>query len=263
MAHVDDPFAMSNVLSTIGMLALIINSFVVVRFGFRRIMLMSGLVGCAFLQLIIAVVYDKDPGSKVTGKVLVALSCLYMMSYNVSVLNLPTFTCALLTPVSSQGMIAPYAWLSGGEIPSQRLRSYTFGFAAAVGFFFAWLTTFTAPYFINPSSLDWGPRYGYIWFPSALIGAVWVFFFLPELKGRTLEEIDEMVCCHPQPPCTSFYSRLLLFGSIPCVANDFPQFQAKLPARAFKSYKCVGLAAPAGDTKKSLEMEAHEMEKVA
>ena len=90
-------------------------------------------------------------------------------------------------------MIAAYAWLAGGEIPSQPLRSYTFGLAAAVGFLGAWITTFTAPYFINPESLNWGPRYGYIWFPSCVIGALWVFFFLPETKGRTLEEIDQMV----------------------------------------------------------------------
>lgn len=90
-------------------------------------------------------------------------------------------------------MIAAYSWLVAGEIPSQRLRSHTFGIAAAVGFLGAWLITFTAPYFINPMALNWGPRYGYIWFPSCIITAVWVFFFLPETKGRTLEEIDVMV----------------------------------------------------------------------
>src|SRR5688572_10183044 len=90
-------------------------------------------------------------------------------------------------------MIAPYSWLVAGEITSQRLRSYTFGFAAAAGFLGAWLITFTAPYFINPSALNWGPRYGYIWFPSCMISAAWVYFFLPEVKGRTLEEIDVMV----------------------------------------------------------------------
>lgn len=57
-------------------------------------------------------------------------------------------------------MIAAYSWLAGGEIPSQRLRSYTFGVASAVAFAAAWLTTFTAPYFINPESLNWGPEYG-------------------------------------------------------------------------------------------------------
>jgi SP family sugar:H+ symporter-like MFS transporter len=95
--------------------------------------------------------------------------------------------------MNRQGFIAPYAWLAGGEIPSQRLRSHTFGFAASMGFLGAWLTTFTAPYFINPDSLNWGPKYGYIWFPSCTIAAVWVFFYLPETQNRTLEEIDEMV----------------------------------------------------------------------
>lgn len=93
-------------------------------------------------------------------------------------------------------MIASYSWLVAGEIPSQRLRSYTFGVAASAGFLGAWLITFTAPYFINPSSLNWGPRYGYIWFPSCIVSAIWVFFFLPEVKGRTLEEIDVMVSAH-------------------------------------------------------------------
>lgn len=191
MAKVSNPFGMSNVLSCIGILAIIANSLIIVRFGRRRVLLMTGLLLCGFLQLIIAIVYTKKPGKKSTGAVIVALSCIYMFSYN--------------------GMIATYAWLAGGEIPTQRLRSHTFGIAAAVGFAGAWLTTFTAPYFINPASLDWGPRYGYIWFPSCLIAATWVFFFLPEVKNRTLEEIDEM-------------------------------FEARLPARKFRTYQCVGVA---------------------
>lgn len=189
MANVEDPFAMSNVLSVMGILAILFNSLIVVKFGRRRVILMAGLAICGIFQIIIAVVYDKLGRTKTTGNVLVALTCLYMMSYN--------------------GMISSYAWLAGGEIPSQRLRSYTFGLAAAVGFFGAWLTTFTAPYFINPASLNWGPKYGYIWFPSCFIGVAWVWFFLPETKGRTLEEIDEM-------------------------------FENRLPARGFRKYVCIG-----------------------
>jgi SP family sugar:H+ symporter-like MFS transporter len=124
------------------------------------------------------------------------------------------------------GMIAAYAWLSGGEIPSQRLRSYTFGIASAVAFAGAWLATFTAPYFINPDALNWGPEYGtypyhltfmcesnarkgWIWGPSCFLTAIWVYFYLPEIKNRTLEEIDEM-------------------------------FEARLKARQFRKYVCVG-----------------------
>jgi hypothetical protein len=190
IAKVSDPFAMTNVLSCIGILAIIANSLIIVKYGRRRVLLITGLLLCGILQLIIAIAYNKRPGTKQTGRVIVALSCLYMFSYN--------------------GMISTYAWLAGGEIPTQRLRSHTFGLAAAVGFFFAWLTTFTAPYFINAAALNWGPRYGFIWFPSCVIAATWVFFFLPEVKNRTLEEIDEM-------------------------------FEQRLPARKFKTYKCVGV----------------------
>lgn len=203
MAKVSDPFAMSNVLSCIGILAILANSLIIVKFGRRRVLLMTGLVLCGILQLIVAVVYDKQPGTKRTGRIIVAFSCLYMFCYN--------------------GMIATYAWLAGGEIPSQRLRSHTFGLAAAVGFAGAWLTTFTAPYFINPASLGWGPRYGFIWFPSCVIAATWVFFFLPEVKNRTLEEIDEM-------------------------------FNEGLAARKFRTYVCVGVA-PDANARKSLEKD--------
>ncbi|EMD59153.1 hypothetical protein GGP41_009041 [Bipolaris sorokiniana] len=191
MAKVTDPFAMSNVLSAISIIAFIANSLIVVRYGNRRVLLMAGLLICGMLQLIIAVVYHKAPNAKATGKVTVGLTAIYMFSYN--------------------GMISTYAWLSGGELPTQRLRSHTFGLAASAGFVGAWLTTFTAPYFINPAAMNWGPRYGFIWAPSCAIAATWVFFFLPEVKNRTLEEIDEM-------------------------------FEARLSARQFSKYKCVGIA---------------------
>lgn len=50
---------------------------------------------------------------------------------------------------------------------------------------------------------------GFIWGPSCLITVVWIYFFLPEIKNRTLEEVDEM-------------------------------FEAKLPARKFRKYVCTG-----------------------
>jgi len=210
MAGVQNAFGMTCVLSAVGITAIIFNSLIVVRYGRRRVLLMCGFMGCGILQLIIAIVYSKHPGTSKTGMVIVALSCLYMFCYNVSreFVHRKSLKSSL-TNVPNQGMISTYAWVSGGELPSQRLRSYTFGLAAASGFFFAWLTTFTAPYFINPDSLDWGPRYGYIWAPSCAIAFLWVFFFLPEVKGRTLEEIDEM-------------------------------FETKMSARKFRKFVCAG-----------------------
>lgn len=37
-----------------------------------------------------------------------------------------------------------------------------------------------------------GGKYGYIWVGTSVIALVWYYFFIPELKGRSLEEIDEL-----------------------------------------------------------------------
>ena len=188
MANVGSPFENSCILVAIGVVAIIIDLFIMAPFGRRRIFLTAGLIFCAFCQLIIAAVYTVAPGTPQTGRVIVAFSVLYIFVYN--------------------GAICPFSWLAGGELPSQRLRSYTFGLSASIGFLGAWLATFTAPYFINPSALNWGPKYGYIWFPSGLLAAAFVFFYLPEAKDRTLEELDEM-------------------------------FEARVPARKFRGYQCI------------------------
>ncbi|KAF2195037.1 MFS general substrate transporter [Zopfia rhizophila CBS 207.26] len=77
-------------------------------------------------------------------------------------------------------MIAPNGWLCGGELPSQQLRAYTVGLVTAIGFFIA-----------------------------CVITLVWIYFYLPEAKGRTFEEINEM-------------------------------FEARVPARKFRKYRCTG-----------------------
>ncbi|KAI1367156.1 general substrate transporter [Xylaria arbuscula] len=189
MANVGNAFENSCILTGTGVAALLFNALVITKYGRRRVMMMSGFVVCGLSQLIMAIVYTIEPGTQKTGKVIVGLSVIYIVAYN--------------------ALISTYAWLSGGELASQRLRSHTFGLATAIGFFGAWLTTFTAPYFINPTRLGWGPKYGYIWTGSCAIAGAWVWMYLPEVKGRTLEQIDEM-------------------------------FEAGVPARKFRKYQCTG-----------------------
>ena len=52
-----------------------------------------------------------------------------------------------------------------------------------------------------------GPKYTYIWAGSNFLCVIWFYLFMPETKGRSLEELDEI-------------------------------FEAKIAARKFTSYKC-------------------------
>ncbi|KAK7711540.1 hypothetical protein SLS63_012679 [Diaporthe eres] len=191
MANIGNSFENSCILTAVGVFAIILNSAVVTHIGRRRVFLTVGLFICGLSQLLTAIIYTIQPGTQSTGKGIVALAIIYIFGYN-------------------------------------RLRSYTFGLATAVGFFAAWLATFTAPYFINPESLNWGPKYGYIWTPSCWLAAAWVFFFLPEVKDRSLEEIDEM-------------------------------FEARLPARKFRQYVSVGRAGREAEKKEAEVVHAEEV----
>lgn len=74
---------MSNVLSAIGLLGLITSSLFVVRYGRRRVLLTNGIFICGCIQLVMAVTYDKDPGTVTTGRVLVAMASTYFFFFNV------------------------------------------------------------------------------------------------------------------------------------------------------------------------------------
>ena len=139
MAGVQNPFQMSVIKSCVGIIGCGISLYMV-RIVPRRIILMTGGLLQGLFQLACAIAYQVEPGTRQAGNILIAFSILYNFVY-----------CAT---------IAPYSWVVAGEIPSQRLRGYTFGIAAGLGFVGAWLITFTAPYFINPNSLNWGPKAG-------------------------------------------------------------------------------------------------------
>lgn len=51
----------------------------------------------------------------------------------------------------------------------------------------------TGQYFLNPDALGWNAKFAYLWAPGCVLGAIWVYFYVPEVKDRRLEEIDEMV----------------------------------------------------------------------
>jgi SP family general alpha glucoside:H+ symporter-like MFS transporter len=46
-------------------------------------------------------------------------------------------------------------------------------------------------YQLNPTALNWGGYTGLFWAGTAFLVAVWVYFRLPECKGRTYRELGE------------------------------------------------------------------------
>lgn len=95
------------------------------------------------------------------------------------------------------------------EVSTTQLREKTIALATFTGFVVSLLITYINPFVQNePGHL--GPKVGMIYGSISLLAIVFVFFAVPEMKGRSLEELDEL-------------------------------FHARVPAWKASSYVCTGV----------------------
>jgi hypothetical protein len=86
-----------------------------------------------------------------------------------------------------------------GETSSTALRARTTAFATATQALFGIAMNFAIPYMVNPDQGNMRGKVGFVFGALALIGAVGSFIYVPELKGRTFNEIDTMFFNHVKP----------------------------------------------------------------
>ncbi|KAL2023354.1 hypothetical protein VTK56DRAFT_3092 [Thermocarpiscus australiensis] len=169
---VDEAFKFSVMQTCLGFIGVNVGIYLMRHVFGRRSIMMVGSVTQGLCMLAMAITATTSAGTVLARNFLIAFVSLFMFAYN-------AFVGAASYPVAT-------------EVVSTRLRTWTVGTAISLGYFLAWLSGFCSPYFINPENLNWGAKYGYIWAGSNLICGVFFFLCLPELKGRTLEEIDEL-----------------------------------------------------------------------
>lgn len=78
------------------------------------------------------------------------------------------------------------------EAAAQRVKEKTNLLACVLSVLTTFVTSFTMPYLINAKYANLGGKVGFIYGAINFIMVVLVFFFIPELKGRTLEEVDQL-----------------------------------------------------------------------
>ncbi|KAJ5703543.1 hypothetical protein N7493_011468 [Penicillium malachiteum] len=99
----------------------------------------------------------------------------------------------------------PYA--VGGETPSPLLRQKTYSINIMSATAFSCAVLQILPYLINTDEVNMGGKVCFVFFGLSVPMCVYLYFYIPGLKGRTVAEIQEL-------------------------------FQANVPARKFKGYVC-------------------------
>lgn len=181
------PFIAGIILQSTGLLGALLTPLYTSKVGKRPLFMFGGTM-MAICMLGMGVAYSTEGVSNLGGRVIIAMASIYTFFFT--------------------STVSPFCWQVAGEIPSQPLRGLTLGLSSAVTFTTGWLLIFTVPYFINPTSLNWGGNYAYLWVPFNLLIPAFTYYCVPETNKRTLEEIDE------------------------CYMNN-------VPVRKFATYECV------------------------
>ncbi|KAI8711337.1 hypothetical protein NCS52_01396500 [Fusarium sp. LHS14.1] len=160
-------FSLSMAQYALGMVGTFGSWFLMAKVG-RRTIHFSGLC-CQLIILVIvgSLSFSKDNGSVwAIGAMLIVFTFVY------------DFTVGPVT----------YSLIS--ELSSTRLKAKTIVMARAAYNASNIFVNVMTNYQLSSTAWNWGARTAYFWAGTCLVSAIWVFFRLPEPKGRTYAELD-------------------------------------------------------------------------
>ncbi|KAG8770430.1 hypothetical protein FRC12_004266 [Ceratobasidium sp. 428] len=163
------------VAKTLGMI--IFSVWLVERIGRRKGLIYGGFIGSLPMWYIGGYVYVADPATKAAageytrnGWGYLAMVCVYLYG--------------LIYCMTWQGI----TWVYCSEIFPIRIRMLCVALTTADQWLWSFIVSRTTPYMIT--SLGYGT---YFFFASLMIVfGTWAYFFIPETKGKTLEDMDEI-----------------------------------------------------------------------
>ncbi|EXJ79831.1 hypothetical protein A1O3_08116 [Capronia epimyces CBS 606.96] len=171
VSGISSPFVIS-IISQVCQLAGLILMFPSLQYMGRRTILLWGGAGQTVCMFLFAIVGTAAPGSVAAARCLVAFTCLYGFFFTWS--------------------WGPVGWIVTSEVASNTLRSKTQGLASAASWLGTLVVSLSVPYLINTDEANLGAKVGFIFGALCLLGFLWAYRYLPETKGRSLEELDEL-----------------------------------------------------------------------
>ncbi|KAI1178404.1 general substrate transporter [Nemania sp. FL0916] len=87
---------------------------------------------------------------------------------------------------------APISYVVVSEAATLRLKGRTNLLASVISVLTTFVVSFTTPYLINAKYANLGGKVGFIYGSFNFAMVIATFFLIPEMKGRTLEEIDQL-----------------------------------------------------------------------
>ncbi len=169
-----NPFAIGSILNCLAIVAVLLSWLYIERFSRRTILIATTTFMLADMLVIGGLACGPQMSHLVPvpilARTIVGLTLIYLFCFNLA--------------------WGPLAWTVATEICVGRNRPRIMAVATSVFWIFSWLVTFTLPYLYTTAQL--GAKVGFVYFGSTVLTFSFVWFALPETRGRSLEEIEEM-----------------------------------------------------------------------
>jgi sugar porter (SP) family MFS transporter len=166
LVGVQDFFTVSAVLYVV-MLVANLSAFFFIETAGRRPLLIGGMVFCTVTLLLIGAM---DAVASETG-IWVAVVMIYLWA------------------ISYQLSMGAVGLALGSEVATPTLRGPVQSLIGMTQALTGWIFTFVTPYMINPDAGNLGLKVGYIYMAFGIPFCIAFFFFVPETKGLTFDEV--------------------------------------------------------------------------
>lgn len=180
---IKDAFTIQMITSCINVVSTLPGLWAVDRFG-RRSLLLWGAVGMAVSQFLVAMLGTLTTGQDAAGNIIV---------HNVAAQKAGiAFVCIYIFFFASTW--GPLAWVVTSEIFPLKTRAKSLSMTTATNWLLNWAIAYATPYLVNfgEGYANLQSKIFFIWFGCCFICIAFVYFFIYETKGWSLEEVDEM-----------------------------------------------------------------------
>ncbi|KAG9311602.1 general substrate transporter [Chiua virens] len=184
----NDAFNLGVGVTAIGVVGNLLTFYTVNQFG-RRFLFNWGMAASTVILLVIGFLWigSANPGCKWA---ISAFTIIYNFVY--------------------QAGIGPLGYVIFAEISSAKLRSKTVGIGIWTNSLCGMVVNIIIPYLVNPDEANLGGYVGFIFGGLAFLGTAWAYFFIPETRGRTVDELD--VLYEKRVPARLFEGYMLYDG---------------------------------------------------
>ncbi|KAG2420820.1 hypothetical protein HFD88_000434 [Aspergillus terreus] len=87
---------------------------------------------------------------------------------------------------------APISYIVLGEVSNSRVKEKTSNLAVSISVITTFIVSFTVPYLINAPYANLGGKVGFLYGGITFVSVAVAYFYVPELKGLSLEEVDRL-----------------------------------------------------------------------